>query len=514
MMHDLMARLQRIPMLYWSLAALAIRLFSARSCWTITCSRCSGRQASMLCWVGPQHHRRAMPACSSLARRLSTPSAPIPSPSSISISACRSSWACRWRSWWPESLGYVVSRPILHLRGDYLAIVTIAFGEIVRMLLVNNVVGITGGANGLSGIANRSIFGFTFKTILEQLLPGLFFVVITIFAVRRLENSRLGRAWMYVREDELAAEAMGVDTVRVKAIAFVLGSAWAGLAGVLYASRITVISPDLGRFLESVIMFCIVVLGGTGSIPGVFVGTFGMVVLPELFRVVRDWRDGFVGLAMVLMMIFRPAGLWPSRRVAGRAGARTSAQKRARWLAECPLHRTPDVTRSLTKSFGGLMAVQTWTSRIEPGQILGMIGPNGAGKTTVFNLVTGIYKPDRGTVEFAGRSLIGLRPHAIAAAGIARTFQTIRLFPNLTVLENVMSGRDCRSKAGRGRRDLPTASAARRGAGHPRPGRAASAVHEHLALPQRAGQEPALRRSAPGGDRACAGHRSQAVGPG
>ncbi len=212
--------------------------------------------------------------------------------------------------------GYIISRPILHLRGDYLAIVTIAFGEIVRMLLVNNIGGITGGANGLSGIARPSLFGFTFRTTLSHYYLVLFFVVLTIIAMRRLENSRLGRAWMYVREDQLAAESMGVDTVRVKATAFLLGSAWAGLAGALYASRITVISPDLSRFLESVIMFCIVVLGGTGSIPGVFVGTVGMIILPELFRFVKDWRDGFVGLAMVLMMIFRPTGLWPSRRVA------------------------------------------------------------------------------------------------------------------------------------------------------------------------------------------------------
>ncbi len=213
-------------------------------------------------------------------------------------------------------LGYLVSRPILHLRGDYLAIVTIAFGEIVRMLLVNNVFGITGGANGLSGIAQLSLFGFVFDSIVKNYYLVVFFVVLTIIGVQRLENSRLGRAWTYVREDELAAEAMGVDTVHVKAVAFVLGSALAGLAGVLYASRITVISPDIGRFLESVIVFCIVVLGGTGSLPGVFLGAFGMVVLPELFRFVKDWRDGLVGLAMVFMMIFRPAGLWPSRRVA------------------------------------------------------------------------------------------------------------------------------------------------------------------------------------------------------
>jgi branched-chain amino acid transport system permease protein len=215
--------------------------------------------------------------------------------------------------------GYLISRPILHLRGDYLCIVTIAFGEIVRMLLVNNIGGITGGANGLFGIAQPRLFGLAFRTVLSHYYLVLFFVLITIVAMRRLENSRLGRAWMYVREDELAAEAMGVDTVRVKAIAFVLGSAWAGLAGVLYASRITVISPDLSRFLESVIMFCIVVLGGTGSIPGVFVGTLGMVVLPEVFRFVKDWRDGFVGLAMVLMMIFRPVGLWPRRRYTTRS---------------------------------------------------------------------------------------------------------------------------------------------------------------------------------------------------
>jgi branched-chain amino acid transport system permease protein len=211
-------------------------------------------------------------------------------------------------------MGFVVSRPILHLRGDYLAIVTIAFGEILRMLLVNNVGGITGGANGLFGIDPIEIFGFEFVSVLSNYYLVLFFVVITIFAVNRLENSRLGRAWMYVREDQTAAEAMGINTVQVKAVAFVLGSAWAGLAGVLYASRIGSISPELGSFLESVIMFSIVVLGGVGSIPGVIVGAIGMIGLPELFRFVKDWRDGFVGLAMVLMMIFRPAGLLPSRR--------------------------------------------------------------------------------------------------------------------------------------------------------------------------------------------------------
>jgi branched-chain amino acid transport system permease protein len=211
--------------------------------------------------------------------------------------------------------GYVLTRPIIHLRGDYLCIVTIAFGEVVRLALVNNIFGITGGANGLSGIDRPSIFGFELRAPIYHYYLMLIFLVITIIGVQRLQNSRLGRAWMYVREDQVAAEAMGIDTTRVKLLAFVIGSAWAGLMGSLYAGKITVISPDLARFLESVVMFCIVVLGGTGSIPGAFVGTLGMVTLPELSRPLKAWRDAWLGLAMVVMMILRPEGLWPSRRI-------------------------------------------------------------------------------------------------------------------------------------------------------------------------------------------------------
>ena len=211
--------------------------------------------------------------------------------------------------------GYLITRPILHLRGDYLCIVTIAFGEVVRLALVNNIFGITGGANGLSGIDRPVLFGVTLRQPIYHYYIALAFLIISIFAARRLEHSRLGRAWMYVREDEVAAEAMGIDTTKAKLLAFVLGSGWAGLAGALYAAKITVISPDQAKFMESVILFCVVVLGGTGSIPGVFVGTLGMVTLPELSRFLKAWRDAWLGFAMVTMMILRPEGLWPSRRV-------------------------------------------------------------------------------------------------------------------------------------------------------------------------------------------------------
>ncbi|MCR4407631.1 MAG: branched-chain amino acid ABC transporter permease [Anaerolineae bacterium] len=233
----------------------------------------------------------------------------------------------------------LISRPILHLRGDYLCIVTIGFGEIVRIALRNDVSSlvflakipglallkeklttmvITGGPNGIMGIARPRILGFVFRQQWHYFYLFLAFVAFTIFAMRRLENSRLGRAWTCVREDELAAEAMGIDTVRVKLLAFAIGAAWAGVAGSLYASWVTVIAPESFSFWESVIMFCIVVLGGTGSIPGVLVGTIGMVVLPELLREVllniQQWRMLIFGAAMIFMMVVRPEGLWPSQR--------------------------------------------------------------------------------------------------------------------------------------------------------------------------------------------------------
>ncbi len=233
----------------------------------------------------------------------------------------------------------LISRPILHLRGDYLCIVTIGFGEIVRIALRNDVgslvflanipglaflkeklgaMVVTGGPNGIMGITRPRVFGFVFRQQWHYFYLFLAFVAFTIFAMRRLENSRLGRAWTCVREDELAAEAMGINTVRVKLLAFALGAAWAGVAGGLYASWVTVIAPESFSFWESCIMFCIVVLGGTGSIPGVLVGTIGMIVLPELLREVlaniQQWRMLAFGAAMILMMIVRPEGLWPSQR--------------------------------------------------------------------------------------------------------------------------------------------------------------------------------------------------------
>jgi branched-chain amino acid transport system permease protein len=209
-------------------------------------------------------------------------------------------------------LALVVARPIIHLRGDYLLIVTIGLVEIVRIALVNNVFGITGGSNGIFGISRPELFGFRIRR------PEHFFFLIwgfaaaTIFLFDRLEKSRFGRALNYLREDEVAAEGSGIDTAHYKLIAFVIGAVWAGMAGNIFAAKMTIIAPESFNFWESVVMFMIVLLGGRGSIPGVILGAFLVVGLPELFRQFATARMLIFGAIMIIMMIFRTEGILPA----------------------------------------------------------------------------------------------------------------------------------------------------------------------------------------------------------
>jgi branched-chain amino acid transport system permease protein len=207
----------------------------------------------------------------------------------------------------------IVAGPIIHLRGDYLLIVTIGIVEIIRIALVNNIFGVTGGPNGLVGIGRPTFFGFRITR------PQHFFyliwitVAITLILFHFLENSRFGRALKFIKEDPVAAEGIGINTSRYKLLAFVIGAMWAGFAGTLYASRMRTISPDSFNFEESVLLFTIVILGGSGSQRGVLLGSFLIIGLPEIFRGFHDKRLLVFGAALVLMMIFRPQGLLPPR---------------------------------------------------------------------------------------------------------------------------------------------------------------------------------------------------------
>ncbi len=209
---------------------------------------------------------------------------------------------------------WLVSSPIIHLRGDYLCIVTIALGEIVRLVLINNPGGLTGGPNGVVGIARPVFLGHVIRTPMDFYFLVWAVVALCALGLRQLQRSRIGRAWNYIREDEIAAEAMGVDVRSLKLLAFVVGAALAGLAGNIFAAKMRMVSPDSFTFMESCLMFCIVLLGGMGSIPGTILGAALVVLFPEIFRPVAQYRLLFFGLALAATMYFRPGGLWPRRR--------------------------------------------------------------------------------------------------------------------------------------------------------------------------------------------------------
>lgn len=212
--------------------------------------------------------------------------------------------------------GIVLGVITLRLRGDYLAIVTLGFIQIVHLVL-NNWDRVTNGPNGILNIGRPVLGPFIFSQPIHFYYLILAIVLLTLLAVNRLNRSRIGRAWIAIREDEVAAQAMGVDTTRLKILAFALGAFWAGIAGVFFAGKFAFVSPESFTFFESVIVLSMVVLGGMGSIPGVVLGALIIVILPEVLREFASYRMLVFGAALVLMMIFRPQGLIgnPRRRV-------------------------------------------------------------------------------------------------------------------------------------------------------------------------------------------------------
>lgn len=204
----------------------------------------------------------------------------------------------------------IVARPIIHLRGDYLLIVTIGIVEIVRIALVNDIGGLTGGANGIFGISRPILFGMKIRTGFQFYYLIWAIVGITLILFSWFSSSRFGRALNCIKEDDVAAEGCGINVAQLKLTAFVIGAFWAGIAGNLFAAKMTIISPGSFSFWESVVVFAVVILSG-GSQMGVLVGTFLLVALPEFFRQFQDFRMLFFGLAMMVMMVVRPQGLLP-----------------------------------------------------------------------------------------------------------------------------------------------------------------------------------------------------------
>ncbi len=225
--------------------------------------------------------------------------------------------------------GCIIGYPTLRMRGDYLAIVTLGFGEIVRLIL-NNWMSLTNGPNGILGVKVPAVLipsfegGFSLEHFYLKKLHFLYYIalalaIITIISVRHLNYSRIGRAWESIREDETVAELMGVNTFLLKLLAYAMGALFAGLAGAFFCARMRFVSPESFTFLESAMVLCMVVLGGMGSIPGIVLGAAALIGLPEVFREFELYRMLAFGMAMVVMMLFRPSGLIPAKRMGARS---------------------------------------------------------------------------------------------------------------------------------------------------------------------------------------------------
>lgn len=375
--------------------------------------------------------------------------------------------------------GILFGAPTLRLKGDYLAIVTLGFGEIVP-IVVRNAQGLTNGAMGLNGVLAPTAFRYNFSVnATPYYYVGVAIIALLIFVSYRLKDSRIGRAWMAIREDEIAAGAMGVNRTRLKLLAFAIGAGFGGMTGTLYIAKLQTATPDMFMFPVSVMILVMIVLGGMGSVPGVVVGALLLQLLQSWFlQDLTQWLHalgrltGIVflqqielaqtielifGIILVLMMLYRRQGLIPASRATAalsmeeqaasptRGGIGVSLSRLAQ--ADLPAGTPLLETRGLTKRFGGITAVRTVDLVIPQHSVVGLIGPNGSGKTTLFNLVTGLDAPDAGRILLKGRDITRLPAHAIVERGIARTFQALRLFPDMTVLDNVLVGMHVRTRA-------------------------------------------------------------------
>ncbi|HET9977697.1 MAG TPA: branched-chain amino acid ABC transporter ATP-binding protein/permease [Burkholderiaceae bacterium] len=352
------------------------------------------------------------------------------------------------------ALGLVVGLPALRVSSHYLALATLAFVWSFQVVAIDWVA-MTGGSPGFS--INRKglgLEGFGDRAI--------YFVVLAVSAAMvwlgwNLVNSKIGRAFMAIRDNENAAEIMGVNLARYKTTAFALNAFYCAVAGGLHVAMVRFIDPGEFGLWPSIWHLLYIVVGGLGSIVGSFIGPLVLVALPELMRGLAEYRQLLFGLILLLTLIFMPEGIAGAlrRRFAAREtttretaapAARRTRSDLAATLPQQSRHaavpRTQPIleVEGLSLSFGGLKALQDVRMSIQGGEIHALIGPNGAGKTTFLNALTRVYTPDSGRIVYRGTPLLEKRSHDIAALGLVRTFQNVRLFGKMSVLDNVLVG--------------------------------------------------------------------------
>jgi len=347
--------------------------------------------------------------------------------------------------------GAVLGLTTLRLGGHYLAMITISFQQIFDLIAVNWI-DVTRGPDGVAGIPRPSLFGYEVSDDRVYLLLCIVVLYGLMAFVYLLPNTRLGRAMRGVRENELAAEVIGVHTLRVKVVAFTLSAALAAVGGALYAGGFAYISPDNFNFSRAIEFLSMALLGGAQSPFGGVLGTTLLILLPEWLKemppalqFIKDVYLAIYGLAVILIMVFMPEGIWGLLKGTWQRLGRVRA---VAFPGIAPLDLDIRITETtpmlklerLEKHFGGLHAVDGVEIEVRRGTVHALIGPNGSGKTTTLNVVNGIYRATAGRVIIDGDDVTSRTPHERAAHGVGRTFQNIRLFPSMTALENVIVG--------------------------------------------------------------------------
>ena len=357
------------------------------------------------------------------------------------------------------------------VRGMYLAVVTLAFGIFVPSVATG--MGSTGGPSGISGIPPFSIFGYAFDTDTKFFYLIFVLVAISIYFSSRLIKSHRGRLLRAMNEDDVGVSAIGLDTRSTKIVIFMVSAAMASIAGSLYSGFFHFLSPDMVGSAVSLQLITMLVVGGTVSRLGPLIGVTIITFLPNISQQMANIGPVVDGLLLVLFLRYLPDGIigvpmaainWISERtglaskltktvpqladiVSASAAIPTVAPADGK-VADAGPPKIALSVSGLSKSFGGIMAVRDVSFDLEENTIGALIGPNGAGKSTLFNLITNLYIPDSGSVTLWGDVLPISRPHRAAELGLFRTFQTSRVFEQLTVVDNVLLGGSRLSSSG------------------------------------------------------------------
>jgi branched-chain amino acid transport system permease protein len=352
--------------------------------------------------------------------------------------------------------GAIIAIPALRVKGPALAMVTIAFGIVIEKI-VSEWQDVFGGQAGIYGVVPPSLFGGVRLGPKEWVWFVGFLAILAHLAIRALVNGKYGRAFRAVNTAEVAAESVGVSVYRFKVLAFVVSAVTCGLAGALIAQQNQYISSDFITFGLSIFFLLIVLFGGS-SIYGPLLGALVLTLLDAFLARWPHLQHFTYGALLLFALYVMPDGLSGMVRNASRklfpawfAPAVFGSEKSA-WHLRADEVAAPDLpllkTDNLYKAYGGVIPTNHVSITIKTGHIHSLIGPNGAGKTTLLNILSGVTEPDSGTVEFNGRSIAGMAANKICSLGLARTFQNLKLFSNMTVLENVQVGLHSHLKAG------------------------------------------------------------------